>query len=64
MSISDIFNRIVIAIKSIRWGWGALFAVFAGVEYFHFFKLFGSELLGAIASYFLLLIIAKIMSKE
>lgn len=63
MTIKTILASILAFIKKIRWGWGALFAVFGAVEYFHLLKLFGSTFLGAVVVYFALLIVAKIMSK-
>ena len=63
MNIKYLLEKLWEEVKRIRWGWGALFAVFGIVEYFHLFKIFGNPLLGAIAGYFLLLVVAKIMSK-
>lgn len=64
MSIKYLLENLWEQVKRIRWGWGALFAVYGLVEYFHLFKIFGSTFIGAIAGYVLLLITAKIMSDK
>lgn len=50
-------------LKTIRWGWGALFAAYGFVTYTHLVKLFGSTFIGAIAVYLVLLIAVKLMKK-
>jgi len=61
--IKDFLARAVTLLKGIRWGWGALFAVYGFVTYTHLVKLFGSALLGAVAVYLILLLAAKLMKK-
>ena len=61
--IKDFLGKALFILRSIRWGWGALFAVYGFVTYAHLVKLFGSALLGAVAVYLALLAAAKLMKK-
>jgi len=58
-----LLEKFVKLLKSIRWGWGALFAAYGFVTYTHLVKLFGSALFGAVAVYLALLVLAKLMKK-
>ena len=61
--IKDFLGKALFILRSIRWGWGALFAVYGFVTYTHLVKLFGSALLGAVAVYLVLLLAAKLMKE-
>ena len=61
--IKELLSKVWTAIKKIKWGWTALFAVYGGVTYFHVLKLFGSTFIGAVVVYGALLVVAKIMKK-
>ena len=61
--IKELLKKLWTGLKKVKWGWGALFAVYGFVMYFRLTELFGSRLLGAGVVYLALLIVAKVMKK-
>jgi len=62
--MKDMLTRAWKAIKGIRWGWGALFAVYTIIVYLRLVDVFGSTLLGTVLLYVTLCVVASIMRRK
>ena len=60
----DLLKRAWKAIKGIRWGYGALFAVYTIIVYLRLIDVFGSTFLGTVVLYVTLCIVASIMRRK
>lgn len=62
--MKDLFARLWKAIKGIRWGWGALFAIYSIIVYLRLIDVFGSTFLGTVVLYVTLCLVASIMRRK
>jgi len=62
--MKDLLKRAWKAIKGIRWGWGALFAVYTIIVYLRLIDVFGSTFLGTVVLYVTLCVVASIMRRK
>lgn len=64
IDFKDLFAKLLTFLKSVRWGWGALYAVYGFAVYSRLLKLFGSAFLGAIVLFLAVCLVASIMRRR
>jgi len=62
--MKELLSRLWKKVKGIRWGWGALFAVYTIIVYLRLVDVFGSTLLGTVLLYVTLCVVASIMRRK
>jgi len=62
--MKDFFLRLWKKVKGIRWGWGALFALYTLAVYARLLKILGSTFIGTVVLFLALCFVASIMRRK
>ena len=64
MKLKDFLSRLWKKVKGIRWGYGALFAVYTFAVYARILKILGSTFIGTVVLFLALCFVASIMRRK